>query len=109
MYENKYCNCTARFGIQSWCKKWSSSMDDSFCILNGGVLSGFCPGSWQLTIGGEKYDEYLSSDPFTCNKAESKNRIRPRSRSNNFCTSILLDRYFFDDIISHYTVETEKR
>ena len=64
-----------KFGAEAWCGKWSTSFDESFCILNGGSQSVFCPGAWQLTINGQYVDNYYSTDPLICQKAESKSII----------------------------------
>ena len=75
MYEDKHCTCVAKFNIQPWCDKWSRGLHEPFCVLNGGMMSRFCPGSWQLTIDGRPVDAYVTSDPVICKKAESKSYV----------------------------------
>ena len=71
-YENTYCNCTAKYGIPPWCGKWSIGIKESFCILNGGLKSKFCPGSKRYIKNGQPLNEGLSSHPSICNKAERR-------------------------------------
>ena len=98
VYENTYCTCAEKLGIQAWCSKWSTSLDESFCILNGGVQSRFCPGAWQLTIDGREVNDYLSSDPFICAQAESKFSISTSFLFNLWCTEVKV-KFLFDKII----------
>ena len=66
-YEDTYCNCTTKAGSVPWCGKWSSKINESYCVLNGGLQAKHCPGARLL-----KSDDYISSHPSVCNKSERK-------------------------------------
>ena len=65
---NKTCNCTAKYTFPFWCVKWWSGINETFCALNGGSESKYCPGARGL----KGVDYYISSHPDVCSKAESK-------------------------------------
>ena len=57
-----------------WCQRWSPSIKEPFCVLNGGLLSKFCPGAIPLripvTIHGQAFDDYYSSHSAICSKSD---------------------------------------
>ena len=74
-YQHAYCHCTRKHEIPNWCEKWSSDYNKSFCILDGGLRSKFCPDVLRLSLGGRKVDDYLSSDPSICNESARKCKV----------------------------------
>ena len=67
-YETNYCRCAPKYGVPSWCGKWSTEIKDSFCVMNGGFQSKHCPGAIRI-VG---LNDYFSSHPSVCNKSERK-------------------------------------
>ena len=70
-YENKYCNCTAKYIYPPWCAM-NQPNSEPRCVLNGGLESSACPGAIRLTSFGKKVDDYTSDHPSICNKAKRK-------------------------------------
>ena len=71
-YENRYCTCAASREYPLWCRKWSATYNKSYCILNGGLKSKYCPGARRFQIDGRIVDNYFSSHPAVCRKSERK-------------------------------------
>ena len=72
VFENTYCNCTAKHSHPPWCEKWSSYIKESYCVLNGVLRSQKCPGATPLEHDGQIVDDYYSSDSSVCSKASRK-------------------------------------
>ena len=58
--------------ILPWCDRWSDLINKSFCVLNGGLSSRFCPSATRLVVDETIVDDYISTDPSVCNKTERK-------------------------------------
>ena len=67
-----HCQCASRHGLPSWCGKWSSTMDDSFCILESGLDSRYCPGARRLWKNNLRFDDYFSPHPSVCLRSKRK-------------------------------------
>lgn len=70
-FENTQCNCTKKHGYPPWCSTLHGSIK-SICILDGGLKARPCPGAKRLEFGGKTHNDYFSSDPSVCKKAERK-------------------------------------
>ena len=65
-YEAEHCHCDTSDKyphVMPYCNKWFDSHNSSYCILKGGLLSRYCPGSRKLT----GKDMYVTSDESICN------------------------------------------
>ena len=71
-FQNAYCNCTGKYMVPNWCEYWPGLINKSFCVLNGGLTSKFCPEATRLIIDGTEVDDYISSDASICNKSARK-------------------------------------
>ena len=72
VYKSTLCKCSAKYIFPPWCVKRSASSNESFCVLNGGLNSRFCPGFKRLIKDGKPVDAGISNHPFVCNKAKRK-------------------------------------
>lgn len=69
VFENTYCNCTGKYDSPPWCGRWSKDRNETYCVLNGGLKSIFCPKAKPYI---RSVDSYISSHPSVCKKALRK-------------------------------------
>ena len=65
-YENRYCKCIKKHNFLPWCARWQFLTKGSYCLLNGGLKSEYCPGAIRLN------NDYITADSSVCNKALRK-------------------------------------
>ena len=70
-YEMENCQCGTFEeypNTNSYCQRWSSRINESYCLLKGGLLSRYCAGATKL----ERHDIYRTADESICNKSSGK-------------------------------------
>ena len=75
IFENTYCNCSGKYGKPPWCTRRSSKINESYCILNGHLMSRACPKASRVRVSGKWVNEYFTSDPSVCDRAACKYSI----------------------------------